>query len=75
MITLHAIWFDSLLHLWGERDPQPATPSPSQGSDEPTEGQTSRPSREGPGGSEGWGEGAVALPSDAGRARGSQNEL
>ena len=27
------------------------------GSDEPTERQTSRPRREGPGGSEGWGEG------------------
>ena len=27
------------------------------GSDEPTESHTSRPRREGPGGSEGWGEG------------------
>ena len=32
------------------------TPPAFQGSDEPTEGQTSRPRTEGPGGSEGWGE-------------------
>jgi len=37
--------------------PMPTAPSTSQRSDEPTESQTSRPGREGPGGSEGRGEG------------------